>query len=255
MKGLGLLGSDVPELGLAVSAAGSAEGTVGGDVDGVEVASVASVVSLQLAVGKVPDLEENVGYKSRLEMLVYLDKLVPTGRDDDWGLGKGRESDAGNPLGVAVLLDGELADTDGVPELDGSVPSGGEDLTVVGREGDGENVLGVADESSDGVAAGEVPKSEGGVPGAGKSVLSVGADLDVRDEVGVTLHSALGDTVRAFLAGQVPHDDGLVSGRGEEHVREDWGGGNLGNPAVVALEGTLEGHLLSHDGQIRSGTV
>ena len=56
VKGLGLLGSNVPELGLAVSATGSAEGTVGGDVDGVEVASVASVVSLQLAVGKVPDL-------------------------------------------------------------------------------------------------------------------------------------------------------------------------------------------------------
>ena len=118
---------------------------------------------------------------------VYLDKLVPASRDDDGSLGKGRESDAGNPLGVAVLLDGELADTDGVPELDGSVSGGREDLSVVGREGDREDVLGVADESSDGVTAGEVPKSEGGVPGAGEGVLTVGADLDVGDEVGVTL--------------------------------------------------------------------
>ena len=119
--------------------------------------------------------------------MIYLDKLVPTSRADDGSLRKGRESDARNPLGVAVLLDGELADTDGVPELDGSVSGGGEDLTVVGREGDGEDVLGVADEASNGVAAGEVPKSEGGVPGAGEGVLAVGADLDVGDEVGVTL--------------------------------------------------------------------
>ena len=69
------------------------------------------------------------------------------------------------------------------------------------------------------------------------------------------LHSSLGSSVGALLSGQVPHDDGLVSGRREEHVREDGGGGDLSNPAVVALEGTLEGHLLSHDGQIRSGTV
>ena len=59
MEGLGFLASDVPELGLAVSATGGAEGTVGGDVDGVEVAGVASVVSLQLAVGEVPDLNSN----------------------------------------------------------------------------------------------------------------------------------------------------------------------------------------------------
>ena len=57
MEGLGFLATDVPELGLAVSTTGGAEGTVGGDVDGVEVAGVASVVSLQLAVGQVPDLK------------------------------------------------------------------------------------------------------------------------------------------------------------------------------------------------------
>jgi hypothetical protein len=87
---------------------------------------------------------------------------------------------------VAVLLDVELALSKGVPELDGSVSGSGDDLSVVGREGDGEDVGGVADESSGGEAGVEVPKSEGVVPGRGESELSVGRDDNVRDEVVVS---------------------------------------------------------------------
>ena len=47
----------VPEHGLGVLAAGSAEGAVGGHGDGVQVAGVTNVVGLQLAVGQVPDLK------------------------------------------------------------------------------------------------------------------------------------------------------------------------------------------------------
>ena len=46
----------VPEHGETVFATGSAQGTVGGDGDGVEVSSVANVVGLQATVGQVPDL-------------------------------------------------------------------------------------------------------------------------------------------------------------------------------------------------------
>ena len=48
---------EVPEHGCAVFAARGAEGTVGGDGDGVYVAGVADVVSLDAAGGEFPDLD------------------------------------------------------------------------------------------------------------------------------------------------------------------------------------------------------
>lgn len=47
----------VPQHGGTVLATGGAEGTVGGDGDGVDVASVANVVGLQLAGGELPNLK------------------------------------------------------------------------------------------------------------------------------------------------------------------------------------------------------
>jgi len=47
---------EVPQQGLGVLATGGAQGTVGRDSHGVQVAVVAVVVVLQLAVGQVPDL-------------------------------------------------------------------------------------------------------------------------------------------------------------------------------------------------------
>ena len=58
---------EVPEHGLAVPAPGGAEGAVRAHGDGVQVARVADVVGLQLAVGQVP----------------HLHVLVPAGGDDD----------------------------------------------------------------------------------------------------------------------------------------------------------------------------
>ena len=139
------------------------------------------VVALELAVGQVPDLDE----------------LVPAGGDDDGVLGKWGESDTGDPLGVALLLDGVLADSQSVPQLDGAVTGGGDDLAVVGGKGDGENVLGVANEAAGGVARGQVPQTEGAVPGTGETELAIGGDDDVTDEVRVTVQSAFGDAILA----------------------------------------------------------
>ena len=47
---------EVPEHGGAVFAAGGAEGAVGGDGDGVDVAGVTDVVGLDAAGGEFPDL-------------------------------------------------------------------------------------------------------------------------------------------------------------------------------------------------------
>ena len=106
----------------------------------------------------------------------YLDELVPARGDNDGVLGVGGEADARNPLGVALLGDGELAVTKGVPELDGSVARTGNDLTVIGREGNGKDIAGVAGEDTGGVASRKFPQAQSLVPRGRQSVGTVRGD-------------------------------------------------------------------------------
>lgn len=77
---------------------------------------------------------------------------------------------------MALVGDGVLAVTEGVPQLDGAVTRAGDNLSVVGGEGDGENIVGVADESSGGGASGELPQTEGLVPRGRQGVGTVRGD-------------------------------------------------------------------------------
>ena len=77
---------------------------------------------------------------------------------------------------MALLGDSELAITKSVPELDGSVAGAGDDLSVVGREGDGQNIIGVANKASGGGTGGKLPETESLVPGGGECVGTVGGD-------------------------------------------------------------------------------
>ena len=77
---------------------------------------------------------------------------------------------------MALVGDGVLAVTEGVPELDGAVARAGDDLAVVGGEGDRQNVVGVADEAAGGGTSGELPEAEGLVPRRGESVGTVRGD-------------------------------------------------------------------------------
>lgn len=120
---------------------------------------------------------------NRAGYTTYLDELVPAGGDNDGVLGVGAEADAGNPLGVALLGDGELAVTEGVPQLDGAIAGTGDDLAVVGGERDGENVVGVADETAGGGAGGKLPETEGLVPRGREGVGTVGRDHLPRQSV------------------------------------------------------------------------
>ena len=64
----------VPQHGGAVFAARCAEGTVGGDGDGVDVAGVADVIGLDAAGGEFPDLERwsaKWSLKSKNKMLKW----------------------------------------------------------------------------------------------------------------------------------------------------------------------------------------
>ena len=120
--------------------------------------------------GGVSNIERRIGYEA------YLDELVPASGDDDGVLGVGAEANAGNPLGVALVGDGELAVTEGVPQLDGAVARTGDDLSVVGGERDGQDIVGVANKSTGGGASGELPQTKGLVPRGGQGVGTVGGD-------------------------------------------------------------------------------
>lgn len=174
---------------------------------------------------------------------------------------------------MTLLGDGEFAVTKCVPQLDGSVAGTGDNLSVVSGEGDGEDIVGVADESSGGGTGGKLPKAESLVPGGRESVSSVrGDDLNsklafvkndlfcfchkcakwfemtytVGDDVRVTVKGSLWVTVGGVVAGQVPDDQGLVAGSRQEHVWVLEGGSEGSNPAAVALKGALQDKSLRH---------
>lgn len=74
---------------------------------------------------------------------------------------------------MALVGDGVLAVAEGVPQLDGPVAGSGDDLAVIGGEGNGEDVVGVADEAAGGHTGGELPQTEGLVPRRGKRIGAV----------------------------------------------------------------------------------
>lgn len=106
----------------------------------------------------------------------YLHELVPAGGDNDGVLGVGAEANARNPVGVALVGDGVLAVTKGVPQLDAAVTRAGDDLTVVGGEGNGKDIVVVANKGTGSASAGELPETERLIPRGGESVGTVRGD-------------------------------------------------------------------------------
>lgn len=89
------------------------------------------------------------------------------------------------------FIDRVLALSQGVPELDRLVARAGNDLTVVSREGDRENILGMADETTSGNALVKIPQADGGVPGSRQGELTIRRQDDVLDKVVVSLQGTL----------------------------------------------------------------
>ena len=133
---------------------------------------------------------------------------------------------------MALILDGVLALSQGVPQLDGLVSAGGHDLPVVHREGHGQDILGVVLEPAGGLAGAEVPQPEVLVPGPGQGEVAVGGENHVGHEVGVAVQSLLGHSVLAVLPRQLPDNQRLVTAAGQDHVRVLGVGGDLGDPPV-----------------------
>jgi len=185
----------VPQHGVAVLAARRAERAVRRHGHGVEVAVVAVVVGLELAVGQVPDL----------------DGAVPAGRDDDRVGHVWREAHARHPITVSILGDGVLALAESVPQLDGAVTRARHDLAVVSREGNAQDVLLVVVELSGGLALSQVPQTQSAVPRARQAELTVRRDDGIRNEVTVTLESLVWNAARRVVLVQLPNNQSLVS--------------------------------------------
>ena len=73
---------------------------------------------------------------------------------------------------MALVTNGVLALGEGVPQLDGLVPTGGHNLPVVGGKGHGQDVLGVVLEPAGGLPGAQVPETKVLVPGSGESKMS-----------------------------------------------------------------------------------
>lgn len=159
---------------------------------------------------------------------------------------------------MALVGDGELAVTKGVPQLDGSITRSRDNLAVVSREGNGQDVIVVADESAGGVSGSQFPQTEGLIPRAGESIGTIrgddllfdiilatrqntplvaifflflllpicaksetgprGISYTVRNDVRVSVEGSLWVSVCGIITGQVPDDQGLVATGRQKHV-------------------------------------
>jgi len=207
-----------------------AEGTLGRNTDGAEVASGTSEVELQLEVlTKAPDL----------------DKTIPAAGDSNRGGRVGGEGNIRDPLGVALVLKGELALTKSVPELDKTITAARHDLTVVSREGNSKNILGVTNKATSADTVGEIPKTKGVIPAARKSIVTIIGQFDVLNEVVVTVETTLSMSVFLAGAGQFPHHNSLVPRTRDEQVRALASGSQSSDCSIMSAElsDKLESHL------------
>jgi len=160
----------VPKHGNTVLSTGGAKRTIRRDRDGVQVAGVAHEIGHQLAVGEIP----------------HLNNLIPSARNDD-GVGSvGREAHTGDPLGVTLVLNSEFTFTQSVPKLDSSITTTTDNLSVISRESDRKNILGVSNKSSGGSSVVDIPQTEGTIPRTRKSELAIRRDDHILNKVRVT---------------------------------------------------------------------
>lgn len=192
---------DAPDSDVTILATGSEVGTVGGDGEGIDEGIVSLEGVLDLEVGG-PDLQET----------------IPADGGDVWVLGGWGISDFGNPVGVGLFLEGEFAVTDGVPELDVTVRTTGQDLSVVWGESNGQDFLGVAKEESRALLCFDVPETDGLIPRGGQKEVVAFSKGQIGDEVAVASEHGKSLAVRVVFVSvsgswvEFPDQDGSVSG-------------------------------------------
>jgi hypothetical protein len=213
VKMLGIV--KIPEHDNTVLTSGSTERTIGRDGDSVNVTVVTNEVGTELHLGKIPNLN----------------KLIPTTGNDERVSRVRRETNTRNPFRVTIFSDVILALTEGVPELDGLITRTRNNLTVVSRERDRQDIVGVTNETTSGSTVVQIPETESVIPRSRESELTIGRDSNILNKVRVTDERLTGNTIVHFISvkkrlifdtflaskkkknlpGKVPDDDGFIT--------------------------------------------
>lgn len=162
----------IPQHGNSVLTTAGAQGAIRGDGNSVDDAGVANEICGQSAGLQVPNL----------------DNLIPSTADNHRQLGGRRETDAARPVSVTLFSgrEGVLAFAESVPELDCAIARSRDNLSVIGGEGDGHDILGVILESSGCVTSAEIPQAQSLVPGSRESELAIRGQHNVGHKMRVT---------------------------------------------------------------------
>lgn len=100
---------------------------------------------------------------------------------------------------MTTLSDVELALSKSVPQLDGLVARTRDDLSVVSRERDREDIVGVADEATGGSTSVQIPKTDSLIPRSRQSELTIRRDGKILDKMVVTEKRLAGNAIVVFI--------------------------------------------------------
>jgi len=108
-------------------------------------------------------------------------------------------------------------------------------LAVVRGESNREDILLVSNEAAGGGSSVDVPQTEHSIPRAGQSELAIRGHNNILNEVSMTPQGALGLVLDLLAMLNIPRQDGLVTGSGEDGVLCTRLTSSDGcNPAIVA---------------------
>ena len=113
-----------------------------------------------------------------------LDKTIPSARDNERDALGRRKANARDPFSVSLAFSGSngvLAFSESVPELDGLVARSRDNLTIVHRKGNTENILFVSDETTSRLSRVDFPKTKSTIPRSAQGKLTVTANHNVAE--------------------------------------------------------------------------
>ena len=107
----------------------------------------------------------------------------------------------------------------------------------------------MSDESSGGLASGNVPEAELGIPARRERKGAVRGNDNVRDEMGMASKSTTSVAIRVIFSSggmsELPDQDGLVARRRQQEVWVFRRCGEAGDPVTVALQRSTQNQVLS----------
>jgi hypothetical protein len=181
------------------------------------------------------------------------DLIITAGNHAELILG-GNEADAADPIVVVTLLKSVLAFTNGVPELDGTITTTGEDEAVIRTEASGENILLMTKEGLLALTAQNVPETNSVIPGSSQSILTISSKGNFLNNVRVTFEGAgrnthghnLGGILNNLTRLDLPDEASLITRGGDNGVLIFRRSSDGGDPSVVAKEASTKNKLSRH---------